>query len=249
MSRRWPAFDAASRSSRATPVFAIVGLLATFLLLGLVPRGAFAQGAPADTSGFYHSYADVWTPRARTGEINLHGGLFAPNSASGVGPTLGLRVGLDLGQHILFGVMGGWTFKVKSLLEPVPGALPGFEPSIELARVDAQLIPAMVFLQIKLTNKFPIVPYMGVGAGYEWLILNGHDYRTEAEAHTTYANYAWQGFGGLGLRLSPGVRFDTELFYNGAMLKRDVTDTNGVTWSETVDANGVGARVGLNAVY
>jgi len=250
MSRRWPGIEVASRRTRATPVLTMAGLfLATALLIGVVPRNAFAQGAPGDTSNF-HSYAEVWTPRSRTGEINLHGGLFSPNSTGGVGPSLGLRIGLDLGQHVLLGVMGDWNFKVKSLLEPVPAALPGFEPSIELARIDAQLIPAMMFLQVKLTNQFPIVPYMGVGAGYEWLLLSAHDYRTEAEAHKTYANYAWQGFGGLGLRLSPGVRLDGELFYNGALLKRDVTDElTGVTWSETVDANGVGARVGLNAVY
>lgn len=236
----------------ASLVTAATSLLAAFALIlasATLAKDALAQTSPADTATYSSSYADVWTPRSRTGEINFHGGLFSPNATNGIGPTLGLRIGLDLGQHVLLGVMGDWTFKVKSLLEPVPGALPGFEPSIELARVDAQLIPAMLFLQVKLTNKFFLVPYLGVAGGYEWLILNGHDYRTEEEAHATYENYAWQSFGGVGLRLSQGVRLDSEVFYNGAMLKRDVVDANGVTWSETVDANGVGLRVGLNAVY
>jgi hypothetical protein len=196
-------------------------------------------------------YADVWTPRDRTGEINLHGGVFAPvhKNSSGVSPTLGLRLGLDLGSHVMLGVMGDWVYKSKSLLEPIPSELPNLEPQIVLAKVDAQIIPAMMFLQVKLTDQFPLVPYVGVAAGYEWLMLNANDYRTDESAHVTYADWAWQSFAGLGLRLSRGVRLDSELFYNGGMLERDVHDQFGETVSEVVDVNGVGARIGLNIVY
>src|SRR5262249_26120291 len=160
-------------------------------------------------------YANVWTPRSRTGEINLHGGVFTASHERAISPSMGLRIGLDLGSHVLLGVLGDWTFNQKSLRTPVAGALPGYEPNIVLATVNAQLLPARAFLQIKLTDKFPLVPYIGVGAGYEWLMLNGHDYRSGEEAHVTYENWAWQSYGGVGLRLSKGVRFDSEVFYNG----------------------------------
>src|SRR5262249_59759630 len=114
-----------------------------------------------------HFYANVWTPRSRTGEINLHGGLFALSHSSANSPTMGLRIGLDLGSHVLLGVLGDWSFNQKSLRTPVSGALPGYEPNIVLAKVNAQLIPAMAFLQIKLTDKIPLVPYIGVGAHVE----------------------------------------------------------------------------------
>jgi hypothetical protein len=207
---------------------------------------ASVQSSPATNEEFT---AKSWTPRPRTGEINLHGGGFVPNHASATSPTLGIRMSLDLGSHVLLGILGDWSFNAKSLLAPVANALPGFEPNIVLAKVDAQLIPAMAFLQVKLTDKLPVVPYAGVGAGYEWLILNVHDYRTSQEAHATYENWAWQSFAGMGMRLSKGVRLDTEVFYNGGVLGRDVTDVNGVTWRETVDCNGVGLRAGLNFVY
>ena len=208
---------------------------------------ATSAGAPPSERNYF--YAEVWTPRARTGEIHLHGGVFAPINANATSATLGVRIGLDLGSHVLLGVMGDWSYKSRNLLQPVTSELPGFEPQIVLAKVDAHLVPAMLFLQVKLTNKFFLVPYAGVGAGYEWLILRAQDFRTSEEVTATYANPAWQAYGGMGLRLSKGVRVDGELFYNGAVLGRDVSDQNGNLWRETVDANGVGARVGLNVVY
>ena len=197
-------------------------------------------------------YAKVWTPRARTGEIHIHGGVFQPIDGNATSATLGLRLGLDLGSHIQLGVSGDWAYGTKSLLEPVPGGLPGFEPEIELAKVNAQLIPAMLFLQVKLTDQFPIVPYAGIAGGYEWLILDAHDYRPTlgpADVSRTYADLAWQTYAGLGLRLSQGVRLDGELLYNSGRLARDVTDQFGDTYSETVNVDGVGVRVGLNVVY
>lgn len=194
-------------------------------------------------------YAEVWTPRSETGIIHLHGGIFAPVSANQTGPTIGARLGINAGSHLVIGVLGDWSFQSKSLTQPSNSPLPGLQPKIVLARVDAHLIPAMVFLQVKLTDKFPIVPYAGVAAGYEWLIFDGKDYRTNNMSSVTYANVAWGGYGGIGLRLSDKLRLDSELFYNGGALSRDVTDQNGVTWKETVDVNGVGARVGLDIAY
>jgi len=261
MPGRRPASCAVSRYTRATWFLATFGLVLLVAPVAAQEADTTASGAvaadstaPAPPSGTTpaerkYFYAEVWTPRARTGEIHLHGGVFAPITANATSPTIGARIGLDLGSHVQLGIMGDWTYKSKNLLEPVDNGLPGFEPQIVLAKVDAHLVPAMVFLQVKLTDKFPLVPYGGVGAGYEWLILKATDYRTGQEAVATYANPAWQTYAGMGLRLSKGVRLDGELFYNGAMLGRDVSDQNGKLWRETVDVNGVGLRVGLNVVY
>src|SRR4029453_12258124 len=113
------------------------------------------------------TYAKVWTPRTETGRIHLHGGVFAPIDANAVSATLGARLGINVGSHVLMGFSGDWTFNTKTL-EQDSDSLPGLQPKIELAKVDAHLIPAMAFIQVKLTDKFFIVPYFGVGAGYEW---------------------------------------------------------------------------------
>lgn len=228
----------------------VMGLLTVLGLASLAADGS-AQPSPADSAARDPNvlYAEIWTPRSQTGTFHLHGGVFAPINASATGATLGTRIGFNMGSHLLLGLMGDWTFKSKSLSQPVESGLPGFEPEIVLARVDAHLIPAMLFLQVKLTDKFPLVPYAGVGAGYEWLILQAHDYRTGDIARSVYGNVAWQSYAGLGMRLSSKLRLDGELFYNGGSLERDVTDQDGVSWTETVDAEGVGVRVGLDIVY
>jgi len=192
---------------------------------------------------------EIWTPRASTGTLHLHGGLFAPVNAKATGTNLGARLGLSLGSHMTLGLLADWNFKQKSLLDTTSSSLPGYQPKVLLAKVDAHLIPTMLFLQVKLTNKFPIVPYAGVGAGYEWLILRSNDYRTDETRVTTFANWGWQTYAGMGLRLSDKLRFDGEMFYNGGSLERDITDQNGTAWREVVDAEGVGARIGLDIVY
>ena len=194
--------------------------------------------------------AQIWTPRTETGTFHIHGGVFDPvNNANAVSTTLGARLGVNMGSHMLLGIMGDWSFKTKSVLDTSETTLPGFKPKLLLAKVDAHLIPAMLFLQVKLTEKFFIVPYGGVAGGYEWLLLRAKDYRTDQTASATYANWAWEAYAGMGLRLSPKLRVDGEVFYNGASLGRDVLDQNGQPWRELVDAQGVGGRVGLDIVY
>src|SRR5262245_28525747 len=140
-----PALCAASRFTVARWIVVLVGLVILASPSGAqVLEGGAADSAqapppatPPKSRKVY--YADVWTPRERTGEINLHGGLFTLTEASGTSPTLGLRLGFDLGSHVLLGVMGDWVYKTKSLLEPSPNDLPSLKPQIVLGKVDAQL--------------------------------------------------------------------------------------------------------------
>jgi hypothetical protein len=89
-----------------------------------------------------------------------------------------------------------------------------------------------------------LVPYAGIATGYEWFLLKANDYRTGEIGLGEYANWAWESWGGLGMRLGKDLRVDTELFYNGGSLEREVSDSSGQSWREAVHANGVGARVG-----
>ena len=59
------------------------------------------------------------------------------------------------------------------------------------------------------------MPFVGFGAGYEWLTLDVQDFRTGLNSNATYGNVAWETFGGVGLRLTRVVRVNGELFYNG----------------------------------
>jgi hypothetical protein len=85
--------------------------------------------------------------------------------------------------------------------------------------------------------------------GYEWLMLEATDYRTQTANTATYSNWAWEGWGGLGIRLGKQLRLNGEAFYNGATLKRDVSDPNGLIFKELVNLDGVGLRLGLDIIF
>ena len=104
---------------------------------------------------------DVWS-------MQLDGGLFAPLQATGASPTAGMRYCKHIGTHLQSGLRTGWTFKrakLESNGEPDAGT------HVELARVDANLVPVMAFMQVDLTDRF-LVPFFGFGVGYEWLTLH-----------------------------------------------------------------------------
>jgi len=180
--------------------------------------------------------------------IHLQGGLFAPIDVNATSPTIGLRFARHLGGHVQGGLLTSWTFRRRNLEQPVDG-LPGLKPQLVLARIDGQLVPLMGFIQMNLTDTRYLVPYAGVAAGYEWFSVVAHDYRTNQAAHSTYSNWAWEGWGGIGLRLDERTRFDSELFYNGGSLERNVMDSSGQSFKEAIDANGIGARVGLDILF
>ena len=186
----------------------------------------------------------VAKPKANS--IHLYGGLFEPIEVNAPSPTLGVRLGRRLGAHLQGGLLVDWTFERKNLDQPING-LPGLQPRLILARADGQLVPVMVFLEVSLTEKRLLVPYAGIASGYEWLFLRANDYVTGESASATYANFAWQSWGGMGMRLDQGLRVDFELFYNGGSLERNAPDSSGLR--EAVLVNGVGARVGLDVLY
>jgi opacity protein-like surface antigen len=220
---------------------------ATPRLLAVEYVSKLPPGVSADSDKVY--MANIHEPRTHTGAFHLHGGVWAPIDASVTNAMLGMRVGVNMGEPVLFGVQTGWTYHTKSLYDTVASGPPGLSPRTVLATGTAHLIPAMVFLQVTLTRKLPIVPYAGIAAGYEWLYLTAKDYRTDADTSLTYANLAWEWYAGVGLKLSQSVRVDGEVYYNGASLTRDVPGANNRTLKEAVDMDGAGARIGLNIVY
>ena len=184
--------------------------------------------------------------KPRANSIHLSGGLFAPIETNAPSPMVGLRLGRRLGAHLQGGLLVDWVLERKNVEQPI-NTLPGLQPQLILARASGSLVPVMAFFEVSLTEKRFLVPYGGIAAGYEWLSLKADDFVTGESASATYANYAWQGWGGMGIRLDQGLRVDFELCYNGGSLERDAPNSNGLR--EAVRVNGVGARVGLDIRY
>ena len=139
------------------------------------------------------------------------------------------------------------TFERKDETQSV-GSEPGPQPKIVLARADAYLVPLMGYLRVNFTEKHWLVPYVGVGTGYEWLTIQATDYQAQTTASTSFSNWAWEGWVGLGMRLGKDLRVNGEAYYNGASLERDVVDQGGQAWKEVVNCDGVGVRLGLDII-
>ena len=91
-----------------------------------------------------------------------------------------------------------------------------------------------------------LVPYAGIGAGYEWLLLSAQDYETGLNYDATFGGWGWQAWAGLGISLGKSVRMTGEIFSNQADVERDVLDDTGISFTERVNLDGTGMRFGLN---
>jgi len=199
------------------------------LCLALAAR---ASAAPAPLG------PDIWS-------MQLDGGLFAPIQATGASPTAGMRYCKHIGTHLQSGLRTGWTFK-RTKLEA--NGEPDADTHVELARVDANLVPVMAFMQVDLTDRF-LVPFFGVGVGYEWLLLHAFDHQTGQQTKATYGNVAWESYAGIGLNLTPIWRLNSEVYYNGGSLERKFQKSDGTYQREAVDVNGVGVRFGVDMKF
>ena len=205
----------------------IAALLALCLCLGGRASAASAPLGP-----------NVWS-------MQLDGGLYAPLAASGANATAGMRYCKHFGGHLQGGMLTGWSFKrVKQ-----EGAAQDPESQVELARVDANLVPLMGFMQVDFTDRARLVPFFGFGVGWEWLMLHSFDHQTGIQAKTRYANIAWETYAGIGLRLNTIWRLNSELYYNGGSLEREYPGPTGAVRREAVNVNGVGVRVGLDMKF
>lgn len=204
------------------------------------------QTGPTPPTG----YAQIWSPGTarESGSLHLHGGMFSPIDVNAPSPTVGLRLSKVVSAHMQMGLLTGWTFERKDRTRK-DSPLPGTAPEILLARLDGHIIPAMGFMRVNLTEKHWLLPYFGFGVGYEWLLLDATNYETQETAQRTYSGIAWEGWGGLGIRLGRDLRVNGELFYNSASVERDVVDDAGQTWKELVNLDGAGARVGIDIMF
>jgi hypothetical protein len=217
----------------------LVSFVAVAALLTVGAHAAAAQSS-ADVT--------MWTPTDEKVSLHLHGGLFLPIDVNAPSPTFGLRLSKLVGSHLQVGILTGWTFERKDLTTG-GDSLPGSEPQLVLARVESHLVPLMGYIRVNLTEKHWLVPYVGVGTGYEWLTFQATDYRSQLTGSATYANWAWEGWLGLGIRLGQDLRVNGEAYYNGASLERDVIDESGNIWKEVVKMDGVGLRLGVDIIF
>jgi hypothetical protein len=205
------------------------------------PKGS---GTPPDD--YHHQNANPNPIRTVT---QIYGGRMDPDGSTDGEFLMGIRTGPKLSKHLQLGLMFDWvrdsdyesSFTTST---PGPGGV-NITTKYDYSGAYTDLFPLMAFAQVSLNEKRFISPYGGIGGGYEWFNVTAYDrYGTWYDAN--FGGWGWQGWAGVALRVTDGVRLSGEAMYNSVELSRNVYDpVNGWTNHETVPMYGVGARFGL----
>lgn len=205
----------------------------------------FAGGVRYRPRGQYRDRRD-WSMPTWT---QLHAGFYEPSDNFGTGFVGGLRIGPMVDPHIQLGLSMDWWHRSIAETEDLGSVpLPGGDGTaeIELSRSSADLVPVMAFIQVGGDEDMAVIPYAGVGVGYEWLFLSA-DFPDGSEFDETFGGFGWQAWGGIGVPLSGRTRLNGEVFYNGSEPENDDFVTEfGDPATVRVKMSGVGARFGLS---
>jgi len=198
----------------------------------------------------YRPRRSGWGNRAMDSQsvTQLHLGFFDPHGDAGRQFLVGLRGGPMIDPNIQLGVGVDWAHladNVSSVTQTSSGPTGvSISTQHDVSRSSSNLFPIMAYVQVSADDKMTIIPYVGLGGGYEVMNLTADNYQTNASFDATYGGWGWEAWGGASYALSGRARVSAELFVNTADLGRDVTDTTG-TYRETVNANGFGMRLGI----
>ena len=196
---------------------------------------------------------DRWESRRSsnaTGFSQLHAGFLDPDGNATASFLAGVRGGMGVDEHVQLGLGLDWVHKSERnsvLVSQVP--LPGggtSERRLELSQASSNLFPMTAYLQVQPGDVTGVMPYFGVGGGYNVLFLSADDFQSGDHFDATYGGWGWQAWGGVSVPLSGNARVSAEVFRNQSDVGRDVDDPqSGITYREIVNLDGVGMRFGL----
>jgi hypothetical protein len=179
--------------------------------------------------------------------VQIHGGVFAHEQNGPRSYAFGLRGGPSIDPHLQIGVGADWYHRTDSERAVVAETLQAGQPVTTtrvLSQASSDLIPVMAFLQVSVGKG--LIPYAGIAGQYQFLLLSASDYATGADYSANFGGWGWQGWGGLALAFGRSRLFG-EVFISSGDVERDVRDpASDLTYRETVNADGGGARCGLS---
>jgi len=190
--------------------------------------------------------------RAMPITAQFHVGFFYPVDNFSTGFDAGFRIGPQVDPHVQIGLaMEWWHRSDDEVLDLGKIEAPGgaaYEELI-LSESTANLVPILVFVQVRGDENMPVIPYGGFGVGYEWLSVTADDYLTHESFDQTYGGFGWQTWLGAALPLDWRLRLNAEVFLNNCDVDTEVDvyieDYGPATVRDVVNMNGVGMRVGI----
>lgn len=192
---------------------------------------------------------DGYGPRPRTfATIGL--GSFDPSDQPGSGLYFNGTVGtefpnspIDLGLQLSWyhRSTGGSQF-ITTFEDPAGNVV---ERVVETDEIQTDLVPLMAFLRVRFPMGDGIEPYVGAGAGWEWLSVEGVDSDGFAFSDD-YDGFGAQVFGGMNFNVAPNTALYGEVLYNMSTVSADYYDPfYGVNVRDEIEMDGAGIHGGL----
>ncbi len=185
------------------------------------------------------------------GRSQIHGGVYDPKNVLGKRAVVGIRGGPMITRNIQVGLAFDWMYDSENLTTASGGtSIPGGQPiavTQVISRASLHQIPLMAYAQFEGWGLLWLVPYVGAGGGYQFMVITADDYAANQHFDATLGGWAWQTWAGVGVPMGNRVRLTGELFLHGGDVARTKTDAiTGVTFRETAPTDGLGARFGLS---
>lgn len=195
---------------------------------------------------YYRSRSNYWMPFV----TQLHAGFFDPSGNPSSGFLFGFRGGPMVDPHVQLGLSVDWEHKSSSFEEQFQagevGGVGTVTPTTTNEGTTTNFVPILGFLQIGGDESMPVIPYAGIGGGYEILTVdNSGASFNGASIDGTYGGWGWQGWAGAAVPLSGQARIFGEGFYNWATVSQDVDTIDGPIRFK-ISRDGFGARFGLS---
>lgn len=180
----------------------------------------------------------------------FHLGFFDPEGPPSREFLIGLRGGAMLDPHVQLGLGFDWSHLTSHQTSSSHQSIGpnGYNPTVwqDVSQSASHLFTVMPYVQVSGDDHMPVIPFAGIGGGYEVLYLSQDDYIHNNSWSATYGGWGWQIWAGAALPLSGQVRVNGEVFLNQSEPSRDVTDNLlGTSYRERVNTNGSGLRLGM----
>ena len=199
----------------------------------------------------YHYYEEE-RHRDRTypyGFMSIGGGVFDPKEQPGNGFYANVDIGSEVAAPLDIGGRVAWYHRssngeqVLSSYQLPNGTV--VQQSVETQSVDTDLLPVMGIVRLKFPLASQFTPYVGAGAGYEWLWVQGTD-SNGVPFSNDYAGFGAQLMGGVNIMASTTVGLYGEATYNISTLDFDYFDpTLNAQIKESVNMDGLAVHGGL----
>ena len=212
----------------------------TLQTVGWRPRASHPHYSTPYTSG----------PPGLGSQSQLHAGFFNPQNGVGQGFVLGFRGGPNVSPNVQLGAALDWEHRSAQNGQIVGTSNgPGGTTIVtrQVVTSSENTFPMLAYFQLAGSSKRALVPYIGIGGGYEIVSLYATDYATNSAFSATYGGWGWQSWAGIRIPFAARSGVLAEIYTNQATAYRDAYDPYyGVTLRESVDLSGLGARFGLS---